>query len=57
MYGIVPEIFAIERASACKGLWDLNNGNSICYRCHKDIERQDKITEYVFAWKIYFRNQ
>jgi hypothetical protein len=28
----------VEQALACKELWDLNNGFSMCYRCHKDIE-------------------
>jgi hypothetical protein len=29
----------VEQALACKQLWDLNNGFSICYRCHKEVER------------------
>jgi predicted PP-loop superfamily ATPase len=28
----------VEQALACKELWDLNNGFSMCCRCHKDIE-------------------
>src|ERR687883_316977 len=28
----------VEQALECKELWDLNNGFSICYKCHKDIE-------------------
>jgi hypothetical protein len=29
----------VEEALECKVLWDLNNGVSICYSCHKHIER------------------
>jgi hypothetical protein len=32
-------VTSIEQALACKELWNLNNGVSICYSCHKDIER------------------
>ena len=28
----------VERALECKELWNVNNGFSICYKCHKDIE-------------------
>ncbi len=28
-----------EQALACKELWDVNNGISVCYRCHKDVEK------------------
>ena len=28
----------VEQALDCKELWNLNNGFSICYKCHKDIE-------------------
>ena len=29
----------LEQALGCKELWSLKNGISICYSCHKDIER------------------
>jgi hypothetical protein len=29
----------VKKALECKELWDLNNGVSICYSCHKDIEK------------------
>jgi hypothetical protein len=29
----------IEQALGCEELWSMKNGISICYRCHKDIER------------------
>jgi hypothetical protein len=32
-------VSTVEQALACKELWDLNNGVSICYSCHKDIEK------------------
>jgi hypothetical protein len=32
-------VSTIEQALECKDLWDLNNGISICYKCHKDIEK------------------
>jgi hypothetical protein len=28
----------VEQALECKELWNVNNGFSICYKCHKDIE-------------------
>jgi 5-methylcytosine-specific restriction endonuclease McrA len=31
-------VSTIEQALECKELWNLNNGFSICYKCHKDIE-------------------
>jgi hypothetical protein len=32
-------VSTVEQALECKDLWDLKNGISICYTCHKDIER------------------
>jgi 5-methylcytosine-specific restriction endonuclease McrA len=32
-------ISTIEQALECKALWNVNNGISICYRCHKDVEK------------------
>jgi UV DNA damage repair endonuclease len=32
-------VSTIEQALACKELWDTNNGVSICYTCHKDVEK------------------
>jgi 5-methylcytosine-specific restriction endonuclease McrA len=31
-------VSTVEQALGCEELWDLKNGVSICYRCHKDIE-------------------
>jgi hypothetical protein len=32
-------VSTVEQALACKELWNLNNGISICYSYHKDVER------------------
>ena len=31
-------VSTIEQALTCDQLWDLNNGLTVCYRCHKDLE-------------------
>jgi hypothetical protein len=31
-------VTTLEQALECKELWNLNNGISTCYKCHKDIE-------------------
>ena len=31
-------VSTVEQALECKELWSMNNGFSICYTCHKDIE-------------------
>jgi hypothetical protein len=31
-------VSTVEQALGCEELWNLNNGVSICYRCHKDVE-------------------
>jgi hypothetical protein len=33
------DVSTVEQALECKELWNVNNGISICYRCHKDIEK------------------
>src|SRR5919199_2236654 len=32
-------VYTVEQALECKELWNVNNGVSICYRCHKDVEK------------------
>ena len=32
-------ITTIKQALACKEIWSLNNGISLCYRCHKNLEK------------------
>ena len=41
-------IYTIEQALACKELWNLDNGISICYNCHKDIEKIMKKLRNMF---------
>jgi hypothetical protein len=31
-------VSTIEQALACDQLWDLNNGLTVCFRCHKHVE-------------------
>jgi 5-methylcytosine-specific restriction endonuclease McrA len=32
-------VSTVEQALGCQELWYLKNGVSICYRCHKDVEK------------------
>ena len=32
-------VTTVEQALGCEELWSMNNGVSICYRCHKDMEK------------------
>ena len=32
-------ITTIKQALTCKQVWSLNNGISLCYRCHKNLEK------------------
>jgi hypothetical protein len=32
-------VSTVEQALGCEELWDLNNGMSACYTCHKNIEK------------------
>jgi 5-methylcytosine-specific restriction endonuclease McrA len=32
-------IFTVGQALECKELWSLSNGISVCFRCHKDLEK------------------
>src|SRR5919204_359055 len=32
-------VSTVEQGLACRELWDLDNGVSICHSCHKDVER------------------
>jgi hypothetical protein len=29
----------VEQALDCKELWNTKNGVSMCYKCHKDVEK------------------
>jgi hypothetical protein len=32
-------VSTVEQALGCEELWSMNNGFSICYTCHKDVEK------------------
>jgi hypothetical protein len=32
-------ITTLKQALACKEIWSLNNGISLCYGCHKSLEK------------------
>ncbi len=32
-------VSTVGQALGCKELWSANNGISVCYGCHKDIEK------------------
>ena len=42
-------VSTIEQALQCKELWNVNNGISICYRCHKDVEKLRTKLRNIFS--------
>jgi 5-methylcytosine-specific restriction endonuclease McrA len=42
-------VSTIEQALACGQLWDLNNGLTVCYRCHKDVEKLRTKLRNIFS--------
>jgi 5-methylcytosine-specific restriction endonuclease McrA len=45
----------VEQALECKELWNLNNGVSICYRCHKNVEKiRTKLRNMFLVRNLYF---
>jgi hypothetical protein len=43
-------VSTIEQALECKELWNANNGISVCYKCHKDVEKlRTKLRNMFFA--------
>ena len=45
-------ISTVEQALTCKKLWDLDNGVSICYSRHKDIEKlRIKLRNMFYVFK------
>jgi hypothetical protein len=43
-------VSTIEQALECKELWNANNGISVCYKCHKDVENlRTKLRNMFFA--------
>jgi 5-methylcytosine-specific restriction endonuclease McrA len=41
-------VSTVEQALGCEEVWNLNNGVSICYRCHKDVEKLRTILRNMF---------
>jgi hypothetical protein len=41
-------ISTIEQALECKELWNVKNGVSVCYKCHKDVEKLRTILRNMF---------
>lgn len=41
-------IDSVDKALACKPIWDINNGVTLCCNCHKNVH---KCKEYKFVWK------
>jgi hypothetical protein len=48
-------VTTIEQALEYKELWDLNNGISIFYSCHKDIERLRTKLRNIFCLNLLER--
>jgi hypothetical protein len=42
-------ITTIKQALACKQIWSLANGISLCYGCHKNIEKIRTIMKNIFV--------
>ena len=42
-------ITTIKQALACKQIWSLGNGISLCYGCHKSIEKLRAKIRNVFV--------
>ena len=50
-------VSTVEQALACKELWDLNNGFSICYKCHKEVERlRTKLRNIFLVRNLYLKS-
>ena len=50
-------VSTVEQALECKELWNMNNGVSICYRCHKDIEKLRTKLRNVFYLSRQIRRE
>jgi hypothetical protein len=44
-------VSTIEQALECKELWNVKNGISICYKCHKDVENLRTKLRNIFYFK------
>jgi hypothetical protein len=48
-------ISAIKQALQCKELWNVKNGISICYKCHKDVENLRTKLRNMFSLALDYR--
>ena len=39
-------ITSIKQALTCKEIWSLDNGISLCYSCHKNLEKLSETKEH-----------
>jgi hypothetical protein len=42
-------ITTIKQALTCKEIWSLDNGISLCYGCHKNIEKPKAKIKNIFV--------
>jgi hypothetical protein len=50
-------VSTVEQALGCEELWNTKNGVSICYRCHKDVERlRTKLRNMSLVRNLYWHN-
>jgi 5-methylcytosine-specific restriction endonuclease McrA len=48
-------VTTVEQALGCQELWNTKNGVSICYSCHKDVEKlRTKLRNMFLVRKLYF---
>jgi hypothetical protein len=47
-------VSTVEQALGCEELWSMTNGVSICYRCHKDVEKlRTKLRNMFWLENVY----
>ena len=48
-------VSTVEQALGCEELWSMTNGVSICYICHKNVEKlRTKLRNMFLVRKLYF---
>jgi hypothetical protein len=54
IFNDICNVSTVEQALACEELWHLNNGFSICYKCHKDVEQlRTKLRNMFWLENVY----
>ena len=43
------DLLTIKQALTCKEIWSLDNGISLCYGCHKSLEKLKTIMKNMFV--------